>query len=55
MIHGTTLEPVAEITTDSREHPELWPTKQILQCESLGSDSLSVLPDAKLLKMLLKI
>lgn len=55
MIRGITLEPVAEITTDSREHPKLWPTKQILQCESLGSDSLSVFPDAKLLKMLLKI
>lgn len=55
MIHGITLEPVAEITTDSREHPKLWPTKQILQCESLGSDSLSLFPDAKLLKMFLKI
>jgi len=55
MIHGVTLEPVAEIATGSREHPKLWPTKQILQRESHGSDSLYSLPAAQLLKMLLNI
>lgn len=55
MLNDSWYDTVAEITTDSREHPKLWPTKQILQCESLGSDSVSLLPDVELLKMLLKI
>lgn len=55
MIHRVTLEPIAEIATGSREHPKLWPRKQILQHESRGSDSLSLIPAAQLLKRLLKI
>lgn len=55
MIHGVTLEPVAQIATGSRERPKLWPTKQILQRESRGSDTPSLLSAAQLLKRLLKI
>lgn len=55
MIHGVTLEHVAEIAAARREHPKLWPTKQTLQRESRGSDFLPLLPAAKLLKTLLKI
>lgn len=47
---SVTLQPVAEIATGSREHPKLWPTKQILQRESHGSHYLSLLPAINCLK-----